>query len=247
LPVTTDLRAKVVWITGGARGLGRALALAFAEESADIVFSYRSSINQAAQTEAQVQASGVRCLAIRADLRRVDEIRSAAKRIDETFGRLDVLINNAGIFERTPFDEMTDKQVDEMLDVNLKATLYTCQEAARRMKQGRGSIINISSVGGLVPWSSYPVYCASEAAVLMATKSMALALAPQVRVNSIAPGILTVPEEMSDEQAELLKSRIPMGEFGRFDDVVDAALFLTKSGHYITGETLVVDGGRQLK
>jgi NAD(P)-dependent dehydrogenase (short-subunit alcohol dehydrogenase family) len=245
--LTSVLREKVAWVTGGARGLGRALVLAFAEEGADIAFSYYSSVHQASQTETQVQASGVRCLAIRGDLRRVDEIRSAAKRIDDTFGRLDVLINNAGVFERTPFDELTDEQVDEMLDVNLKAVLFTCQESARRMKKSQGSIINISSVGGLVPWSSYPVYCASEAAVLMATKSMALALAPQVRVNSIAAGILTVPEEMSGEQVELLKSRIPMREFGRFDDVVDAALFLTKSGHYITGETLVVDGGRQLK
>jgi NAD(P)-dependent dehydrogenase (short-subunit alcohol dehydrogenase family) len=246
--VSTDLEDKVVWVTGGAKGLGRALALAFAKEGADIAFSYHSSSHEAEQTENQIQASGVRCLAIQTDLRRVNDVRAAAKRIDETFGRIDVLINNAGVFVQTPVDEMTEEQVDEMLDVNLKAMFFTCQEAARRMKrQGQGSILNVSSVGGLVPWSSYPVYCASRAAVLMATRSIALALAPQVRVNSIAPGILTVPKGMSGEEAEQLKSRIPMRAFGRFDDVVDAALFLTKSGHYITGETLVVDGGRQLK
>jgi NAD(P)-dependent dehydrogenase (short-subunit alcohol dehydrogenase family) len=246
--VSIDLEDKVVWITGGARGLGRALALAFAKEGADIAFCYHSSSLEAEQTEHQIQASGVRCLATRTDLRKVSDIRAAAKRIDETLGRIDVLINNAGVFVKTPVEEMTEEQVDGMLEVNLRATLFTCQQAAQRMKrQGRGSILNVSSVGGLVPWMSYPVYCASRAAVLMATRSMALALAPQVRVNSIAPGILTVPPEMSSEEAERLKSRIPMREFGRFDDVVDAALFLTKSGDYITGETLVVDGGRQLK
>ncbi len=243
-----DLRRKVVWITGGSRGLGRALALGFAGEGADISFSYCKSTEEARQTEAEVRSSGVQCKALKVDSRRVDVLRDAAQEIEETMGRIDILINNAGIFERTPLDEMTEEQFDEMFAVNLKATLFSSQEAARRMnRQGQGLILNISSIGGMIPWSNYLVYCASEAAVQMATRCLALALAPQIRVNGIAPGIITVPTDMESEIVEDLRNRIPMREFGRYDDVVEAALFLTKSGHYITGETLVVDGGRHLK
>lgn len=248
--MNTDLSEKVVWITGGAVGLGRSLALGFAAEGANISFSYNRSENEAAETEARLRESGVRCLAQRVDVRDVDQIRAAARKIEATFGRIDVLINNAGVFQRAPLDEMTEQHFDETLSVNLKATFFASQEAARRMKrQGEGSILNISSVGGLVPWSGYPAYCASKAATLMATRAMALALAPDVRVNCIAPGVLTVPEHLASNETQVtsLKKRIPLGEFGRYDDVVDAALFLTKSGRYITGETLVVDGGRQLK
>ena len=249
--MNTDLSEKVVWITGGAVGLGRSIVLGFAAEGANISFSYNKSAKEATETEARVKASGVRCLAQRVDVLDVGQIRNAAREIEATFGRIDVLINNAGVFRRAPLEEMTEQHFDETIGVNLKATLFTSQEAARRMKrQGGGSILNISSVGGLVPWGAYPAYCASKAAALMATRSMALALAPDIRVNCIAPGILTVPEHMgSDDESRVkrLKRSIPLGEFGRYDDVVDAALFLTKSGRYITGETLVVDGGRQLK
>ena len=251
--MNTDLSEKVVWITGGAVGLGRSLALGFAAEGADIAFSYNRSKNEATETEARVKASGVRCLAQQLDVRDVDQIRNAAGEIEATLGRIDVLINNAGVFRRAPLDEldeMTEQHFDETLGVNLKATFFASQEAASRMKrQGEGSILNISSVGGLVPWSGYPAYCASKAATLMATRSMALALAPDIRVNCIAPGILTVPEHLGSNESQIsrLQRSIPLGEFGRYDDVVEAALFLTKSGRYITGETLVVDGGRQLK
>ncbi len=246
--MSIDLHGKVVWITGGAKGLGRALALRYAREGTDIAFSYNQSIDEATKTRSEVQATGVRCMATKADLRHVGEVREAAREIDETFGRIDILINNAGLFERTPVDEMNETQFDDILGVNLKATLFTSQEAARRMKrQGSGTIVNITSVGGLIPWKGYPVYCASKAAALMATRSLALALAPDVRVNAIAPGVLTTPKEMEPKDMDSLRRNIPLGEFGRYDDVVEAALFLTKSGRYITGETLVVDGGRQLK
>ncbi len=248
--MNTDLSEKVVWITGGAVGLGRSLALGFAAEGADISFSYNRSKKEATETEARVKAAGVRCLAQQVDVRDVDQIRNAAREIEATFGRIDVLINNAGVFRRAPLEEMTEQHFDETIGVNLKATFFASQEAASRMKrQGEGSILNISSVGGLVPWSGYHAYCASKAATLMATRSMALALAPDVRVNCIAPGVLTVPEHLGSDESQIsrLKRSIPLGEFGRYDDVVEAALFLTKSGRYITGETLVVDGGRQLK
>jgi NAD(P)-dependent dehydrogenase (short-subunit alcohol dehydrogenase family) len=248
--VNTDLRGKVVWITGGAVGLGRSMALRFAAEGANISFSYNRSEKEATETAARLKASGVRYLAQKVDVRDVEQIRKAAREIDATFGRIDVLINNAGVFRRAPLEEMTEQQFDETLSVNLKATFFVSQQAASRMKrQGEGSILNISSVGGLVPWSGYPAYCASKAAALMATRCMALALAPDVRVNCIAPGVLTVPEHVkgNEERVEKLKRTIPLRGFGRYDDVVEAALFLTKSGRYITGETLVVDGGRQLK
>jgi 3-oxoacyl-[acyl-carrier protein] reductase/pteridine reductase len=246
--VSAELRGQVVWITGGARDLGRALALRFAEEGADIAFSYYRSRHEAETTETDLHAVGARCLAVEADLRRVDQIRSAAAQIDGELGRIDVLINNAGVFFRTPFEDMTEGQVDELLSVNFKAALFAGQEAAKRMnRRGGGSIINIGSVGGLVPWSGYTAYCSSKAAVMMATRTMALALAPRIRVNAVAPGILSTPAEMDSGEKENLKKSIPLGDFGRFDDVVEAAVFLTKSGRYITGETLVVDGGRQLK
>lgn len=245
--MTNDLNGNVVWITGGARGLGRALVIGFANLGADVAFSYHRSETEAKRLESELTAQGVRCLAQKADLRRTDEIARIARELDTTFGRIDVLVNNAGVFERARLDELTEAHVDEALSVNLKATLFMSREAARRMtERGKGCIINVASVGGFVPWAAYTAYCASKAAVLMATKSMALALAPAVRVNAIAPGILTVPEHVGPGEGEALKKRIPLGEFGRYDDVVDAALFLATKGRYITGETLVVDGGRQL-
>lgn len=244
--MTTDLTGKVVWITGGARGLGRALALGFAAEGAHIAFNFHQSKEEAARVATEVEALGVRCLPRQADLRRVEEIEATARDIDASFDRIDILINNAGVFRRTPIDELSEDDFDETVEVNLKAATFASREAARRMRgQGEGVIINIASVGGLVPWAGYPAYCASKAAVLMATRCLALSLAPAIRVNAVAPGILTLPEDMSPADKERLRKNIPLREFGRYDDVVVAALFLAKSG-YITGETLVVDGGRQL-
>ena len=244
--MTTHLNGKVVWVTGGARGLGRALVLGFAAEGAHIAFNFHRSAAEAASLASEVEALGVRCLPRRADLRQIKEIEATARDIDASLDRIDVLINNAGVFRRAPIEELSEDEFDETVGVNLKAATFASREAARRMRgQGEGVIINIASVGGLVAWAGYPAYCASKAAMLMATRCLALSLAPTIRVNAVAPGILTVPDEMEASERERLKKRIPLGEFGHFQDVVGAALFLAKSS-YITGETLVVDGGRQL-
>jgi NAD(P)-dependent dehydrogenase (short-subunit alcohol dehydrogenase family) len=157
-------------------------------------------------------------------------------------GGLDFLVNNVGVFRRIPFEELREEALDEAFTVNVKAAVMASQAAVPHMrKRGGGAIVNVASLGGLRPWRSHLPYCASKAALVMATQCLALALAPEIRVNAVAPGILDVPG--ADEK---LEGRIPAGRFGTQKEAVDAVLFLLAGGTHTTGEVLRVDGGRSL-
>jgi NAD(P)-dependent dehydrogenase (short-subunit alcohol dehydrogenase family) len=157
-------------------------------------------------------------------------------------GGLDVLVNNAGVFRRVELDDLSEEWLDEAFDVNVKAAVLASRAAVPHMRRrGGGAIVNVASVGGIRPWKAYLPYCASKAALIMATRSLALALAPDIRVNAIAPGILD-PPGASDE----LRQRIPLGRFGEHAEAVEATLFLAAGASYTTGEVLTVDGGRTL-
>lgn len=230
-------------VTGAARRIGRSIALRLAAEGAAVLVNYRSSKAEAEQVVREITATGRRAIAWQADVARPDDVRGMFAEVEHAFGRLDILVNNAGMFFAAPFDELTEQQWDTILDTNLKAQFLCAQTVAPLMRrQGRGRIINLSSVGGLLPWPKYTHYCVSKAGVIMLTRCLARALAPEITVNSVAPGMISFPGEPPDEG---YVRRAPLGRTGQPEDIAGAVVFLAKS-EFITGQVIVVDGGRTL-
>ena len=229
-------------MTGGGRGLGRALARALAEEGADVALSYRESRRGAEEEADAARRLGRRAFTGPADARIPGEMAAFVNEAAAALGGLDLLVNNVGVFRRMPLEELTEEALDEAFDVNVKAAVIASRAAAAHMRRrGGGAIVNVASLGGLRPWPSHLPYCASKAALVMATRCLALALAPQIRVNAVAPGVLDPPGA-----EEPVRRRIPAGRFGTHAEAVEAVLFLLAGGGYTTGEVLRVDGGRAL-
>jgi NAD(P)-dependent dehydrogenase (short-subunit alcohol dehydrogenase family) len=234
------LRGKKAAVTGGGKGLGRALVLALAREGAEVALSYAGSRSGAEEAAASLTAEGRRVFIARADARRPGETARFVEEAAAALGGLDLLVNNVGVFRKAPLEELTEELLDEAFDVNVKAAVMASRAAAPHMRRrGGGAIVNVASLGGLQAWRSYLPYCASKAALLMATRCLALALAPDVRVNAVAPGILDVP---GAEGA--LEARVPLRRFGTHADVIEAVMFLATGAGYTTGDVLRLDGGR---
>ena len=229
-------------VTGGGRGLVCALVRALAGEGAAVAFSYRESRRGALEEAEAVRRLGRQAFTGPADARVPGEIAAFVDEAAAALGGLDFLVNNVGVFRRIPLDDMSEGALDEAFDVNVKAAVMASRAAATHMRsRGGGAIVNMASLGGIRPWPSHLAYCASKAALLMATRCLALALAPQVRVNAVAPGILDPPGA-----DETVRRRIPAGRFGTHGEAVEAILFLLAAGGYTTGHVLPVDGGRGL-
>ena len=237
------LEGKIAVVTGGGKGLGRALVSALAEAGADVAFSFRESTGGAEAAAAAARAAGRRAWTGRADARRPGEMAAFVDRAAAEMGGLDVLVNNVGVFGKVPLAELTEEVLDEAFAVNVKAAVMASRAAAPHMRRrGGGAIVNVASLGGLRPWPSYVAYCATKAALVMATQCLALALAPEIRVNAVAPGILDPPGA-----GEAVRQKVPQGRFGTLAEVVESVLFLVAGGGYTTGEVLRVDGGRALR
>ena len=167
--------------------------------------------------------------------------------IEKRFGRLDLLVNNAGVFFPKKWDEMEEKDWDRVLGANLKGPFFCAQAAARLMRrQKSGQIINISSLGGLQAWPGYAHYCSSKAALIMLTRCLAKALAPEIRVNSVAPGTILFPDEKRDAGMLRIIEKTPLRSAGRPEDIADAVLYLATSASFITGQVIAVDGGKSI-
>jgi 3-oxoacyl-[acyl-carrier protein] reductase/pteridine reductase len=236
------LRGRVAVVTGGGRGLGRALVEAIAAHGADVAFSFNGSRGGAREAAQAVEARGCRVFTGRADARAPGAIAGFVDESARALGGLDLLVNNVGIFRRAPVGEITEELLDEAFDVNVKAAVLASQAAAEHMRRrGGGAIVNVASLGGLRPWRSHLPYCATKAALVMATRCLAVALAPAIRVNAVAPGIL---EPGGGNPG--LRERVPLGRFGGYGEVVDAVLYLAVGAAYTTGDVLTVDGGRGL-
>jgi 3-oxoacyl-[acyl-carrier protein] reductase len=235
------LHGKIAVVTGGGRGLGRALVRALAGEGADVAFSFRES-REGAEEEAQnIRGKGRRVFLGRADARVRGEIEAFVKGASDALGGLDILVNNVGVFRKVALEDLSEEWLDEAFDVNVKAAILGAKAAAPAMrKRGGGVIVNVASLGGLRPWRSYIPYCSSKAALIMATECLALALAPEIRVNAVAPGVLEVPGAPGS-----LAQKIPLGRFGALAEVVEAVLYLIHATS-TTGDCLRVDGGRAL-
>jgi NAD(P)-dependent dehydrogenase (short-subunit alcohol dehydrogenase family) len=237
------LEGQVALVTGAAKRIGRTIALRLAAGGADVVVNYMSSKLEADSVALEVQERGRRGLAIQADVARRADVQKMFRAIEAEFGRLDVLVNNAGVFFDAKFEELTEEQWDRILNANLKSQFLCAQAAAPIMqRQGRGRIINISSLGGILPWPAYTHYCVSKAGVIMLTRCLARALAPEILVNSVAPGTIQFAGEEPDED---YIRQAPLHRTGTGDDIAGAIVYLA-TADFVTGQILAVDGGRML-
>lgn len=234
-----NLQSKVILVTGAAKRIGRDIALRLSREGAKVAIHYNTSRDEAARTAEECNAAGI----FQANLEKVDEIRDMFDEVTAKLGRLDGLVNNAARFTMKDPLEITEEDWDFIHTVNLKAVFFCCQNAARIMRQQNtpGRIVNISSLGGLRPWSKHAHYCASKAGVIMLTKALAKAFAPMITVNSVAPGV--IPFGGTDERIERLICKTPAGRAGTGDEIADAVVFFLTASNFVTGQITAVDGG----
>jgi 3-oxoacyl-[acyl-carrier protein] reductase/pteridine reductase len=235
------LAGKRALVTGGAKRIGRALALTLAEAGADVAITYLGSEAEAAATVLDIQKHGGRGAAVRCDLREESSVVGAVAEAVEGLGGLDVLINNAGAFETVPLEKISVAEWDAMYEVNTRGPFLVAKAAHGHLKAARGRIVNIGSLGGIHPWATHAHYCTSKAALHMLSHTMAKAWAPEISVNCVAPGMIVMGEVNPAYEQFALKT--PMQRNGRAEDVAAAVLFFATGPHFITGQLLAVDGG----
>ena len=235
------LKGKTVLVTGAAKRIGRAIALALAERGANTAITYLASQAEAEKTVRALAAHDVDALAIRCDLRDPESIQQTMASVIEEFGQLDLLVNNAGIFESEALEDISVEQWDAMFATNTRAPFLMAKAAHPYLRAAKGRILNIGSLGGLHPWATHAHYCTSKAALHMLSKTMAKAWAPEISVNCIAPGMIVQGEV--EEAYEHFARKTPMQRNGTADDIAAAALFFATAPTFITGQLLTVDGG----
>lgn len=240
------LAGKVALITGAARRLGRAGALSLAEAGADVAITFLHSAREARQTVAELQRLGVRAAAIPCDVTDKKSVTLAIRRTVQEFGGIDILVNNAANYATVEFEKLTIAQWDAMFASNTRGPFLVSREAIRFLRERRGRIIHMGSLGGLQAWVSHAHYCCSKAALHMLTKVMAKALAPEIAVNCVAPGMIDLGEKSAAAFMKRMAKQTPMRRNGEADDVAAAVLFFATAPHFITGQILVVDGGLEL-
>ena len=237
------LSGKTVFITGAAKRLGRAMALAAAKNGADVAITYRNSARDAGRTVVDASSFGVRAFAFQCDVTDEASILAVMKEAARELGRLDVLINNAANYETADFEKLTSKQWDAIFASNTRGPFLVSQAAVKHLRRQHGRIINMGSLGGLRPWPTHAHYCSSKAAVHMMTKVMAKALAPEIAVNAIAPGMIDLGEKSAKPFMKRMAKQTPMKRNGTGEEIAAAAMFFATAPHFITGQVLAVDGG----
>jgi NAD(P)-dependent dehydrogenase (short-subunit alcohol dehydrogenase family) len=234
----SNLAGKVILVTGAAKRIGRGIALHLAREGARVAIHYGSSEQEAQKTAKECGGAPL----FRTNLESVADIARMFDELDRHFGRLDGLVNNAARFATIDPLEVTEADWDFIHSVNLKAVFFCCQHGARLMKKsGGGRIVNISSLGGIRPWADHAHYCASKAGVIMLTRALAKAFAPEITVNSVAPGV--IPFGALDPEAESMVRATPARRPGTADEIADAVAYFLAATNFITGQVLAVDGG----
>ena len=242
-----DLAGRVALVTGGARRLGRAFVEALANRGMRVAIHYGTSRGDADALVAALAARGLEAAHFNADLRDAEAAAALPGRVVERFGRLDVLVNSAAVMERVGVADATVQHWNDVMNLNLRAPFFIAQQAAPHLAAVRGTIVNIADLGGLEPWPHYAVHSISKAGVIMLTKVLAMALAPDVTVNAIAPGTVLVPDDYDAEKRAFLSTTTPLQRLGTPADAVNALLYLVERADFVTGETVVVDGGRVLR
>jgi NAD(P)-dependent dehydrogenase (short-subunit alcohol dehydrogenase family) len=235
------LEGKTVLVTGAAKRIGRAIALALAERGANVAITYLDSQAEAEKTVHALAAHDVDALAVRCDLSDPESIQQTVASVIDEFGQLDLLVNNAGIFASEALEDILVEQWDAMFTTNTRAPFLMAKAAHPHLRKAHGRILNIGSLGGLHPWATHAHYCTSKAALHMLSQTMAKAWAPEISVNCIAPGMIVQGEV--DEAYEHFARKTPMKRNGTAHDVAAAAIFFATAPHFITGQILAVDGG----
>ena len=239
-----NLQKRVALITGAAHRVGKAIALGLAKEGMKIALHFNQSQEQVNQTLEEIKALGAEAFAIQGNFADVAQIKNVVKKCQEHFKQIDVLINNAALYFKTPVGETSEPEWDDLLGINLKAPYFCAQYVSDLMKQKkRGKIINITDVAGISPWPEFIPYSASKAGLIAVTKGLAKALAPNIQVNAIASGTILMSEDATEEYKTEIKDSTLLKKLGTPEDIVNAAIFLLKGSDFITGEVVVVDGG----
>lgn len=236
------LTGKVALVTGAGKRLGRAIALRLAEDGADVAVHYLESAKEAAEVVGQIEEMGQRAAALRANLQSVDEIRKLFLDAANELGRLDLLVNSAANFLPGSIISTTEEIWDASLDTNVKSPFFCAQAAAPMLRRSKGSIVNFADTGGILGWPGFIGHCVAKAGVINLTRSLAKALAPDVRVNAIAPGTITMPGDPPEWEREFIQLA-PLRRTGKPSDIADAVVYLA-TADFLTGHTLVLDGGR---
>ncbi len=245
------LSGKVALVTGGSKGIGAGIATRLAREGASVAVNYRTSPDGANEVVAEIQKAGGRAVAIRADVRELDDIGRLVAETVRQFGRIDVLVNNAGLEKNAAFWDVAENDYDKVLAVNLKGVFFTAQAVVRLWREGKqaGKIINISSVHEDLAFPNFTAYAASKGALKMLTRTLAVELGPLgITVNNVAPGAIETPmnHDLMNDPAKRrpLLEKIPLGRIGQPEDVAGAVVFLASAdGDYVHGATLTIDGG----
>jgi 3-oxoacyl-[acyl-carrier protein] reductase/pteridine reductase len=235
------LAGRTVLVTGAAKRIGRAVALRLAAGGAQVAITYLGSQTEAEQTVRELAALDVEALAVRADLTEPESVREMVAAVVEEFGGLDLLVNNAGLFESAALESITVEQWDRMYATNTRAPFLVAQAAYEPLRAAHGRIVNIGSLGGTHAWPTHAHYCTSKAALHMLSQTMAKAWAPEISVNCVAPGMI-VQGEVGEAYIHFAQ-RTPMRRNGTAEDVAAAVLFFATGPHFITGQLLAVDGG----
>jgi NAD(P)-dependent dehydrogenase (short-subunit alcohol dehydrogenase family) len=237
------LSGKTVLVTGAAKRLGRAIALAAASSGANVAITYRTSAREARALVAELANHDVEALAIRCDVTDEKNVSEMIKEVASELGAIDVLVNNAAIYETIDFDKITVAQWDEIFATNTRGPFLVSREALPYLKKRRGRIVNMGSLGGLRPWASHAHYCSSKAALHMLTQAMAKSLAPDIAVNTVAPGMIDLGEKSATAFMKKMAKQTPMLRNGTAADVAAAVMFFAAAPHFITGQIMLVDGG----
>jgi len=237
----------VALVTGSSRRVGAAIALELAAAGLDLVVHHRDSEAEAQEIARAVERLGRRALVVQGDLTRPDQVEALFRSVDRRFERLDVLVNNAAVFRRTPVETLGEEDLALHLDSNLAAPYRCILQAIPRMKRcGGGVIVNLTDVAASRPFRNHVPYCVSKAGLAMLTRGLAKALAPAIRVNAVAPGTVLFREDESDKERQAVLARIPRGRIGTPEDVARAVRFLVLDAPHTTGAEVPVDGGRAL-
>jgi pteridine reductase len=240
------LAGRVALVTGGGRRLGRALAVALGSERMHVAVHYNKSADGARESQEIIEGAGGKATIFQANLSAPEGPAALVRDVAETLGSLSVVVNSAAVMERTPIGEVTAHVWDAMFALNLRAPFLISQAAASLMRSEGGAIVNIADLAAFESWPGYVPHSISKAGVVKMTSALARVLAPEIRVNAIAPGTVLLPEDWDAATGERLASTTPLRRLGHPDDVVEAMLYLLRSD-YVTGETLIVDGGRHIR
>ena len=238
-----EIRGKIALVTGSAKRVGKAIALALAQRGAHVVVHYNTSAVQAEEVAAQARSLGVEAVGLQADLADPAQVGTLFEAVAEHFGRLDVLVNSASVYEPTPIETLTAEQWDRQFNTNARGPALCIRHAVPLMREHGGAIVNLCDISAGRPYANYLAYCASKAALLAVTAAAAKGLAQyRIRVNSISPGIAMWQEGVKEAARQAILRQIPLGRPGSGEEIAQTALFLI-AHDYITGEDIRVDGG----